>query len=141
MKKVQTISNYMQISLRFHSQLEISNWKEERRMIESKLDFNKLGLIGRFQLVSFLHVVHSREFSNLLLVEMTYIMKTHQELEKILDVSSTVHINMYLANTYCLINILEINFLLSFFVCVFKFHLFSCWQTNVQIGDTSRDIS
>ena len=86
-------------------------------MIESVLAFNKLGLMGRFQIVSFLHVVYSRVFVNLSLVEITYIMKTHQELEKILEVSSAVYINMYLANIYYLINILEIDFLLSFFMC------------------------
>ena len=73
-------------------------------MIESVLAFNKLGLMGRFQIVSFLHVVYSRVFVNLSLVEITYIMKTHQELEKILEVSSAVYINMYLTNIYYLIN-------------------------------------
>ena len=73
-------------------------------MIESVLAFNKLGLMGRFQMVSFLHVVYSREFVNLSLVEITHITKTHQELEKILEVSSAVYIKMYLANRYYLIN-------------------------------------
>ena len=67
-------------------------------MIESVLAINKLGVMARFQIVSFPHVVYSREFVNLWLVEITYIMKTHQELEKILEVSSAVYINMYLAN-------------------------------------------
>ena len=47
-------------------------------MIDSKLAFNKLGLMGRFQIVFFLHVVYSRELINLLFVEITYIMNTHQ---------------------------------------------------------------
>ena len=89
-------------------------------MIESVLPFNNLGLMGRFQIVSFLHVVYSREFVNLSLVEITYIMKTHQELEKILEVSSAVYINMYLASRYYLINILEIDFILSFFMLRFQ---------------------
>ena len=73
-------------------------------MIESVLPFNKLWLMGRFQIASFLQVVYSREFVSLSLVEITYIMKTHQELAKILEVSSAVYINMYLANIYYLIN-------------------------------------
>ena len=73
-------------------------------MIESVLPFNKLGFMDRFQKVSFFHVVYSREFVNLSLVVITYIMKTHQELPKILEVSSAVYINMYLANIYYLIN-------------------------------------
>ena len=89
-------------------------------MIESVLAFNRLVLMGRFQIVSFLHVVYSREFVNFLLVEITYIMKAHQELEKTLEVSSAVYINMYLANIYYLINILEIDFILSFFMLCFQ---------------------
>ena len=89
-------------------------------MIKSELVFNKLGLMGRFQIASFLHVVYSREFVNLSLRKITYIMNTHQELEKILEVSSAVYINMYLANIYYLINILEVDFLLSFFMLCFQ---------------------
>ena len=89
-------------------------------MIESVLAINKFGVMARFQIVSFLHVVYSREFVNLSLVEITYIMKTHQELEKILEVSSAVYINMYLANIYYLIGILEIDFILSFFMLCFQ---------------------
>ena len=89
-------------------------------MIGSELAFNKLGLMGRFQIVSFLHVVYSREFVNLSLVEITYILNTHQELEEILEVSSSFNMNMYLANIYYLINILEIDFLLSFFMLCFQ---------------------
>ena len=80
--------------------------------------FNKLRLIGRFSIVSFLHVLYSLEFGNLSLVEI-YIMKTHQELEKMLEFSIAVYINMYLANIYYLINILEIDFLLSLFMLCF----------------------
>ena len=46
-------------------------------MIESELAFIKLGLIGRFQIVTFFHVLYSHEFVNLSLVEITYIMNTH----------------------------------------------------------------
>ena len=66
-------------------------------MMGSELAFNRLGLMGRFQIVSFLHVVYSHEFVNLSLVGITYIMNTNQELEEILEVSSAVYINMYLA--------------------------------------------
>ena len=45
-------------------------------------------------------------------MEITYILKTNQELDDISDVLSAVYINMYLANIYCLMNILEIDFLL-----------------------------
>ena len=45
-------------------------------------------------------------------MEITYILKTNQELDDILDVLSAVYINMYLANIYYLMNILEIDFLL-----------------------------
>ena len=69
---------------------DVSNWKEVCRMIDSELAFNKLGLMGRFQIVSSLHVVYSREFVNISLVEVSYIMNTHQELEEILEVSSAV---------------------------------------------------
>ena len=55
-------------------------------MIDSKLTFNNLVLIGRFQKFSFLHVVYSPEFVNFSLVEITYIMNTHQELDEILEV-------------------------------------------------------
>ena len=89
-------------------------------MIDSELAFNKLGIMGRLQIVSFLHVLYSREFVNISLVEITYIMNTHQELEDNLEVSSGVYINMYLANIYYLINILEIYFLLSFFMLHFQ---------------------
>ena len=66
-------------------------------MIDSELAFNRLGLMGRFQIVSFLHVVYSHEFVSLYLVGITYIMNTNQELEEILEASSAVYINMYLA--------------------------------------------
>ena len=68
--------------------------------------------MGRFEIVCFIHVVYSCEFVNLLLVEITYITNTHRESEEILEVSSAVYINIYLANVYYLINILEIDFLL-----------------------------
>ena len=73
--------------------------------VDSKLPFNKLRLMGRFQIVSFLHVVHSRGFVTFLhvvhsrgfvslsFVEISYIMNAHQELDEILEVSSTVYIN------------------------------------------------
>ena len=64
-------------------------------MIESELAFNKLGFMGRFQTVSFLHVEYSRKFVNLSVVEITYTMNTNQEFEKILEVLRTVYINMY----------------------------------------------
>ena len=64
-------------------------------------------------------------------------MSTRQESKEILGVSSLVYINIYLPNIYYLINTLEIDFLLS----VFKLVLLSCWQTNVQVEDTSRNIS
>ena len=89
-------------------------------MIDSELAFNKAGLMGRFQIVSFPHAVYSCEFVNLSLVEITYIMNTHQESEEILKVSSRVYINIYLVNIYYLINILEIHFLSSFFILCFQ---------------------
>ena len=61
-------------------------------MIDLELIFKKLGLMGRFQIVSFLHVVHSRGFVSRSFVEISYIMNTHQELDEILEVSSTVYI-------------------------------------------------
>ena len=45
-------------------------------------------------------------------MEINYILKTNQELDEILDVLSAVYINMYLANIHCLMNILDIDFLL-----------------------------
>ena len=60
-------------------------------MIDSELTFKKLGLMGRFQMVSFLHVVHSRGFVSLSFVEISYIMNTHQELDEILEVSRAVY--------------------------------------------------
>ena len=65
-------------------------------MTESELAFNKLGVMGRLQIVSFLLAVYSREFVDLSLKEINYVMNTHQELEKILEVSRTVYINMHL---------------------------------------------
>ena len=56
--------------------------------------------MSRFQIFPFFHVVYLREFVNLLLVEITYIMNAHQELAEILEVSSTVYINIYQANIY-----------------------------------------
>ena len=43
---------------------------------------NWLGLMGRFQIVFFFHVVYSRKFFNLPLWILTYIINTHQELEE-----------------------------------------------------------
>ena len=43
--------------------------------------------------VTFLHVVHSRGFASLSFVEISYIMNAHQELDEILEVSSTAYIN------------------------------------------------
>ena len=80
-------------------------------MIDSESTFNKLGLMGRFQIVSFRHVVYSPEFVNLSLVEITCIMNTHQELDEVFEVSSAIYIDMYLTSIYYLINILEIDFL------------------------------
>ena len=54
------------------------------------------------------------------IVEITYIMNSHQELEKIVEVSSAVYISMYLANIYYLRTVLEIDFLLSFFMFYFQ---------------------
>ena len=103
----------MQIFVRFQSQfLENLNrenliWsfklkrKKKCRMIDSEFAFNKLFFFscvgrapspphppaakmpGRFQIVSFLHVVYSGKFVNLSLVEITYIINTHQESEEI----------------------------------------------------------
>ena len=79
--------------------------------------------MGRFQIVSFLYVVYSREFVNFSHAEIACIMNTNQELEEILEVSNAVYINMYLANVYYLVNILEVDFLLSFFTLSFQFGL------------------
>ena len=68
-------------------------------------------------------------------------MITHQELEEILEFSSAVYINMYLANIYCLINISEIDFLLSFFMLYFQVCFVLTLADNVQVEDTSRNIS
>ena len=68
-------------------------------------------------------------------------MTTHQELEEILEFSSAVYINMYLANIYCLINISEIDFLLSFFMLYFQVCFVLTLADNVQVEDTSRNIS
>ena len=85
-------------------------------MIDSELTFKKLGLMGRFQIVSFLHVVHSRGFVTFLhvvhsrgfvslsFVEISYIMNTHQELDEILEVSSTVYINKICIQLFLLCN-------------------------------------
>ena len=100
-------------------------------MTDSELAFKKLGFMGRFQIVSFLHVVHSCRFVNLSFVELSYIMNTHQELDVILEVSSTVYIN-------------KIRIQLFFYhipCCDFNLVSSSCWRTNVQVGDTSRSIS
>ena len=75
--------------------------------------------MGRFRVVSFFHIVHSHEFVNLSVVEITYIMNTHQESEEVLEVLSAVCINIYLANIYYLMNILEIDFLFLFFMFCF----------------------
>ena len=112
-------------------QFEVSNWKEEYRMIDSKLTFKKVVPMSRFQTVSFLHVVYSRHFVNLSFVEICYIMNTHQELDEILEVSSTVYIN-------------EICIQLFFYYipcCVFNLVSSSRWRTNAQVGDTSINIS
>ena len=53
----------------------------------------------------------------LLLAEITYIMNTRQKLEDSLEVSSAVYINTYLADMYYLVDILKMDFLLSFFIC------------------------
>ena len=58
-------------------------------MIDSELTFKKLGLMGRFQIVSCLYVVHSRGFDNLSFVDIRYLMNTHQELDEILEISNT----------------------------------------------------
>ena len=89
-------------------------------MIDSELAFNKLGLKERFQIVSVLHVVYLCKFFSILLVGITYILNTHQESKEIMEVSSAVYINMYLDNIYYLINILAIDFLLSFFMLRFQ---------------------
>ena len=57
-------------------------------MIDSELTFKKLGLMGRFQRVSFFYVVHSRGFASLSFVEISYIMNTHQELYEIFEAQS-----------------------------------------------------
>ena len=89
-------------------------------MIDYELTFNKLWLMGRFQIVSFLHIMYSPEFVNLSLVEITYIMNKYQELDETLKVSSVFCINMYLANIYYFINILKIDLLLSYFMLCFQ---------------------
>ena len=48
---------------------------------------------------------------------------------------------MYLANIYCLINISEIDFLLSFFMLYFQVCFVLTLADNVQVEDTSRNIS
>ena len=93
-------------------------------MIDSELTFKKLGLMGRFQKVSFLHVVHSRGFVSLSFVEISYIMNTHQELDEILEVSSPFYIN-------------KICIQLFFYhipCCVFNLVSSLRWRTNVQVG-------
>ena len=50
----------------------------------------------------------------------TYIMNTHQGSEEIFEVSSAAYISIYLADICYLINILEIDFLLSFFMLCFQ---------------------
>ena len=60
-------------------------------MIDSELTFNKLGLMGIFQIVSFPHIVCSPEFVNLSFLEITYIINTHQVFDKILEVSAKPH--------------------------------------------------
>ena len=100
-------------------------------MIDSELTFKKLGLMGRFQIVSFHHVVHSLGFISLSFVEISYIMNTHQELDEILEVLSTVYIN-------------KICIHFSFTIlpcCVLNLVSSSRWRTNAQVGDTSRNIS
>ena len=100
-------------------------------MIDFELTFKKLGLMGRFQIVSFLHVVHSCGFVSLSFVEISYIMNTHQELDEILEVSSTFYIN-------------KICIQLFFYhipCCVFNLVSSSRWSINVQVGGTSRNIS
>ena len=100
-------------------------------MIDSELTFKKFRLMSRFQIVSFFHVVHSLGFVNLSFVEISYIMNTHQELDEILEVSSTVYIN-------------KICIQLFFYhipCCVFNLVSSLRWRTNVQVGDTSRNIS
>ena len=62
-------------------------------MIDSELTFKKLERMGRFQIVSFLHVVHSRGFVSVSFVEISDIMNTHQELDENLEVSSSIYIN------------------------------------------------
>ena len=109
-------------------QFEVSNWKEEYRMIDSKLPFKKIGPMSRFQTVSFLHVVHSRHFVNPSSVEICYIINTHQELDEILEVSSTVYINeiciqLFFYNISC---------------CVFNLVSSSGWRMNVPVGETSK---
>ena len=89
-------------------------------MIDYELTFNKLWLMSRFQIVFFLHIVYSPEFVNLSLVEITYIMNKYQELDKTVKVSSVFYINIYLANIYYFINILEIDLLLSYFMLCFQ---------------------
>ena len=89
-------------------------------MTDYELTFNKLWLMGRFQIVSFLHIMYSPEFVNLSLVEITYIMNKYQELDETLKVSSVFCINMYLANIYYFINILKIDLLLSYFMLCFQ---------------------
>ena len=110
---------------------EVSNWKEEFRMIDSELNFEKLGLLGRFQIAFFLHVVYSRDFFNLSCVEISYIMNTHQGLDEILEVSSTFYISKICIQL----------FFHHISCCIFSLVSFSRWRTNVQVGDTSRNSS
>ena len=100
-------------------------------MIDSELTFKKLGPMGRFQIVSFLDVLLSRGFDSLSFVEISYNMNTHQELDDNLEVSSTVYIKkiciqIFFYPTPC---------------CVFNLISSSGWRTNVQVGDTSTNIS
>ena len=52
-------------------------------MIDSELTFKKLVPMDRFQIVSFLHVVHSYSFVSLSFAEISDIMNAHQEMDEI----------------------------------------------------------
>ena len=100
-------------------------------MIDSELTFDKLGLMSRFQIASFLHVVYLRDFFNLPCLEISYIMNTHQGLDEILEVSSTFYISKICIQL----------FFHHISCCIFSLVSFSRWRTNVQVGDTSRNSS
>ena len=77
--------------LRFQAEMKSAGWLIPNWLLIS---------LDGFKITSFLHIVYSREFVNVSLLEITYIMNTHHKLEKTLKVWRAVYLNMYLANRY-----------------------------------------